>query len=334
MIGIYLIDYSVLRKYSKLLGFCFLGGLILLCKSGILPIRNGCYSYLKCVLYLFVPIYGAILYQYRNLSFLGAGKSLIWIAAAYLTGIVYIGGGYGVTLDMITICYLLFLTMALKGWFSPSAKWSVFLAGLIFPVVGFFLKFRHLANYQLARIQAILYPEIYADEQAYTLLIIRKILSNLHFYGMNIETSIQENRLPMQILPDVRYDFILLQIASTGGTLIAGLLIVLLLGFYFYLNKMVFRQKNQAGQIIGLGCILVFVLETIRNIGNNFGFYLLSTGGLPFLSYGKVHTIIIYALFGVLLSIYRYQDLIWEDKGNKKEKYFIPLSERFLHFQK
>lgn len=328
MTGIYRIDYSMLKDYSQLLGFCFLGGLILLCKSNILPTRNGCYSYLKCVLYLFVPIYGAILYQYRNHGFLGAGKSLVWIGAAYLTGIVYIGGGYGVTLDMIIICYLLFLTAVLKGWFSPSAKWPIFFAALAFPVIGAVFQFRHLAGYQLARIQALLHPELHDNESNYVLSVIKTILSSLRFYGTDTKTLIEESRLPMQILPDVRYDFILLQIASAGGILIAGLLIFLLTGFYLYLSKMVFRQKNQAGQIIGMGCVLVFVLETIRNIGNNFGFYVLSSGGLPFLSYGKTHTITIYALLGVLLSIYRYQDLVWENEGKKKEKYLIFLSER------
>lgn len=54
------------------------------------------------------------------------------------------------------------------------------------------------------------------------------------------------------------------------------------------------------------------VLETVNNLLNNIGFYFTSTAGLPFFTYGRYHTIAVYGLLGILLSIHRYQNLIWE----------------------
>ena len=83
--------------------------------------------------------------------------------------------------------------------------------------------------------------------------------------------------------------------------------------FFIYLFRLVAREKNQLGQMMGFGCTMMLAVETVRNVMYNFGIGLGSTGGIPFFSYGKVHTIAIYVLLGFLLSIYRYRNLVWEE---------------------
>ena len=67
---------------------------------------------------------------------------------------------------------------------------------------------------------------------------------------------------------------------------------------------------------------MVIVAEIAGNLMINFGFYTISTGGLPFFSYGGHHTVTIYVLLGVIFCIHRYQNLAWEreDGKNKQEK--------------
>lgn len=314
MILVYLADYSILGKYSKQLGFLFLSSLAILCRLPFLPIVNGSHGYLKCTLYLFVPLFGGILYQYRNTGFYGIAKSLLWLLTAFCAGTEWVGGGLGVTLDMTAVCYLLLLLAINRGWFSSEKKAPQMLTAILPPALACLWKLYRIAPYQLMRLQALLHPDESVSEGAFFLTTARRILSQLSLFGSNWKYLLENQQLPMHQLPGVSYDFIALQIASIGGIASAALVILILGLFYLYLTRMVLRQKNQLGQLIGIGCILVFLLETVRNLLNNFGFYTMSTGGLPFLSYGRIHTIILYALLGVLLSIYRYQDLTWETK--------------------
>lgn len=310
MAVMYFLDYSNLASFSWILGSVFFLGILGLCRPGILPSVNGGYSYLKSLLYLFVPIYGGILSRCRGKGIGGAAACFLWMMVAFFLGVYRIGGGFGVSFDMLTICYVMFLIAIGRGWFAlPFKKLTLFTAGVLLPAMAAFAGFYRMPDYQSARIQAILHPDQFLGEQNYLMGVARTITSSLGFYGSDYQVRMLENQLPMQRLPDVRHEYMMLQIASIGGLAVVLLFILLLACFYLFLARMIFRQRNQAGQMIGLGCVLVLTLETFRNLFNNFGFYTMSTGGLPFFTYGKCHTIMVYALLGVLLSIYRYQDV-------------------------
>ena len=90
-------------------------------------------------------------------------------------------------------------------------------------------------------------------------------------------------------------------------------LCLLFAAFLMYLLRMAMRQKNQLGQIMGLGCTLVLAAEIVGNVLSNFGLGIVSTEGIPFFSYGKWHTLVVYILFGILLGIYRYENLVWDE---------------------
>lgn len=317
MAVVYFLDYSIIAAYSQILGLAFLLGITILCQPGMLPRVNGAHSYMKSVLYLFVPIYGGILSRYRGAGLPGAVICLFWMAAAFFTGIWQVGGGFGISFDMLTICYVLFLLAVIRGWFTRQKKLLLFSASLMAPIAAACLGIHSLASYQLARIQVLLHPEPFAREEGYLVTIARTITSSLPLFASNYRTLMEKGQLPMQKLPNVQQEYIMLQIASIGGLALVFLFVLLLSCFYLYLARMIFHQKNQAGQVMGLGCVLVLSFETIRSLCNCFGFYTMSTGGLPFFSYGKYHTITVYILFGVLLSIYRYQDLAW-DRSLKK----------------
>lgn len=312
MAVIYRIDYSVVGKQAKILGGIFLAGTACLCMSGLIPARAGSYGFMKTLLYLFVPIYGCILYRYRNTGWTGPVKSFLWILAAAWVGVSVVGGGWGVTLDMLLICFLMFLYVLVKGWFGTARKGISLALAMGVPGLAILYGLFHMKNYQWARILALVQSNLDPSGGGFLNTVSREVVSSLTLWGSSPELLADQGRLPSQLLPGTQYDYIMLQIASTGGIAAAVIAIALLTCFYVFLARLAFHQKNQLGRLVGAGCVSVLALETARNLFNNFGFYSLSTGGLPFLSYGKCHTIVVYALLGVLLSIYRYQNLIWE----------------------
>lgn len=315
MLAVFCLDYSMIGKYGKRLGFLLLAALTVICFYA--PYYNGGHSYMKSLIYLFIPIYAGILYQNRKRGYYGIASSLLWLAAAYWVGITRIGGGMGITVDMVCICYLMLLAASWNEWFQVNRKTSMIILAGILPVTAALGFFARINPYQLARLRVMLHPEQYAQEAGYQAANAREAVRNLTLFGAGTEKL---DQLPSHTLPHVQYDFIMLQTASIYGILTATLLIGLLGLFLFYLYRMIHKQKNQLGKMAGYGCTMVLTVEMIRSLLNNFGFFTISTGGLPFFSYGRSHTITIYALLGVIFSIYRYQNLTWERKTDSKKQ--------------
>ena len=91
MTGVCLCDYSILGNYGDLMGVCFLGGIVVICSLDIFPRENGAYGYLKYMMYLFVPVYGGILWRRRGRGYRGIAAGFLWIAAAFITGTKFVG---------------------------------------------------------------------------------------------------------------------------------------------------------------------------------------------------------------------------------------------------
>ena len=80
---------------------------------------------------------------------------------------------------------------------------------------------------------------------------------------------------------------------------------------FWHLSNAANRQKNQLGMMMGISCGTVFFLQTVTYVLINVG--ILRTGGYcPFIVGGGAGTIVTYVLLGILLSIYRYQNVVGE----------------------
>ena len=87
MILIYKIDYTWIGIYAKIIGtvFCVLFLLVLLQVRSIDGVRGyvhlGVLNFsIVLMLYLFVPIYGGVLFQYRGTGKTGLLKAVLWLA--------------------------------------------------------------------------------------------------------------------------------------------------------------------------------------------------------------------------------------------------------------
>lgn len=333
MTGVCFLDYSRIGRYSKVLGFFFLLGILIICQNGglsfingsrswfvLIPMINGGYPYLKCLLYLFVPLFGGILYQNRGTGYRGLLEGFVWIVSLFFVGRV-MGGGIGGTIDVILVCIVMLFSAIGKGWFKIARK-RMFVAAILVTVLGSVLVWENLKVYQLYRIRGLFAEN---DGAGYLNMMLRRIVSNLSLNGNSTAVLDSKGLLPWQNISGIPYDFIFLQMASRLGILKMLLICMGLAGLLWVMFQAVMRQKNQMGQMMGFGCVMLLSLETVRTIVNNLGFYVASTNGLMFFSYGKGHTIVVYILLGVVLSIYRYKDLTWEKQEKETVKKYIKI---------
>ncbi|WP_276952531.1 permease prefix domain 1-containing protein [Enterocloster lavalensis] len=315
MAGLYFCDYSLLSRYAKPAGALFIAVTAVVCMPGFAPVVAGAHAYLKVILYMFIPLYGGILYRYRGSGIRGYVCALFWLGAAAWLALCRIRGGISVTIDVLFVCALLLVLSLYRNWYGirrralPAAATCALAACLGAGVA------LNLSDYQLRRLEVILNPRFADRAYGYQTDVAREIAGRLKLVGGQMP-----ERTPIHRLPGVQYDYALLQTASVWGWLAAGVLLAILALFLVSLFIMVKRQKNQLGQMIGFGCAAILALESARYLLYNLGLGLMPAAGLPFLTYGRLHTVAVYALFGILLSIYRYQDLIWETGNHRKSQ--------------
>lgn len=106
-------------------------------------------------------------------------------------------------------------------------------------------------------------------------------------------------------LPAAHTDFIFSIIAEEWGLVGSLALLILFALFFWEAGKIPFRVKNEFGQFLSLGIILLLGLETLINLGVSVG--ILPTKGLPlpFISYGGTALVFNLVYVALLLNIAR-----------------------------
>lgn len=112
-------------------------------------------------------------------------------------------------------------------------------------------------------------------------------------------------------------DYMVVNITARYGLVLTCILAVLFTAFCVRLFYLALHQKNQLGMILGLGCSLALTVEVLKYFLMNLGMLPMTYGFLPLFSYGGSVTIISYIFVGILLSIYRNQNLIDETRQRR-----------------
>lgn len=309
MLIIYRLDYSFLASYAKLIA----GGMICIELLTIIAgeVVNGVSFYFSlgtfhfsifAFMMLYVPIYGAVLYQYYGTGYRGLAKGILWMLIPCLLAL---------RIPSISLSMILFSSMAIvlslavyKGWFQISKKrfaisfWSfVILAPILFLFSAFI--FQWLEDYQMARLRALLSA---SGESFFLPRLIRSYLLESQFIG-TAGTNITEQ------LPDYNSSYILTYLTSSYGIL-AGILVCMILTLLiFKIFRISLKQRNQLGMLMGCGCGVVIFINSALNIAQNLGLAPLCQSFLPFFSSGGSCIIISYIMMGIILSIYRYKNI-------------------------
>lgn len=318
MLLVYRLDYSVMEKFNWkaptifmaliLVGFLF-GGRSL--HGATRWIGFGRFSFsIPEIMFFYVPLFGAALYSFRGDGYIVLAKifPLIVIPTFFLLSFVT-SLSSAVVLFASLLC--LFAFAVRKDWYQINKKMilGITLGGIFLTpltILGYFYFFG--AAYQADRIRLFFTQ---SGELNYYVSISRKIQESSTLLGSSKQAIEILANTPTQ---EYLTDYIIICMCSIYGILltvavIAGLIMIILKVFQISIN-----QKNQLGMIIGTGCGLVFLIKTSMGLLQNLNLIPYTSVNIPFLSYGGSNIIVSYVLLGFVLSIYRYKNILPDNK--------------------
>lgn len=312
MCVIYFLDYTVIAKYSR-----FIGGVILI--MGVLHVAGlGGFDYVDGIgnwigfgrlrvavtslMMFYVPIYGAILYKYRDGGAFALCRAILWlILPVFITSQI---PSLGVAVIMM-VSMLIELTVAVwKGWFKLPVKktltcvWLFFTAGPVLLLTARYA-LHMLATYQEARIRSFFTG---TGDAYYMTAVLRKFNENILLWGNSGKDVVGG-------LPEFNQDYIFSYILNSYGVIAGIFVAALLAALVVFMFGTSVRQKNELGMVMGFGCGMIILLNISLNFAGIFGWIPLTSTFLPFLSFGRNNILLCYALVGIILSIYRYKDV-------------------------
>ena len=319
MLLVYYLDYSFLGKYAVQIGGIFLAFMILtkpfrIGLNGMNFIMIGRLTFfVPFVMCLFVPVFGAILFQYRGEGYRAIGKSVVWMAIA--TAIVMEASlPYAVLIGVSML--ILFVIAVTQGWFNINKKKVLGVTGIgigLLAGISVFGVNHLLKSYQAARINAFLSQ---SGEQNYTTAMAKTILQKSSMIGGNKEAI----GLVTESLSGANSEMIFVSIVACmgvfAGILAAGLLIFMIQKIF----RISFGQKNQLGMMVGCGCGMILMMMSFFSIIQSLGLFPVSSVVLPFFSNSGSGTLVFYVLMGLVLSIYRYQNIPMTQLQGKRKK--------------
>lgn len=324
MLLVYRLDYSKIGRYAKrITGIACIVLLAAIC-LGITASVNGVRAWIPtpfiplsipALLLFAVPLYGGILYSYYGTEYTGLFKSILWmippIWVAFLVPKISLA-------VMLLFLQGILLSVALwKNWFQVKKYWV--LGGfwgsiLTFPVILVMLgrKFGWIAQYHMERLA--LYLGQTESDNSSTFYFLRDGFKECRLWGAaEIENPLLETG------QSYFSDFLISFVGMKYGILAALLLILLVLAIAVKGIAIAVKQKNKLGRIMGVGCGIVFLGELCLNVFTCIGQLPSAASSLPLFSYGGSRLVVFYMLLGLMLSIYRYKNIL-PSTGNRKKR--------------
>lgn len=317
MTGVCYLDYTRIGKYA--VRFMLLGcaGIIFLGMSAMTSVNGAAYWFFagqgisfQMVMFLFPPLYGAVLYRYRGQGYQGVAAGILWMLPSLL---IMWSEKAALTAFIMGVSYLVMLSVTIwKDWFVVPKKITIISlwAAAVFLWEFWIYYLRHWgAPYQMERIEAVSDP--YGAGAGYAASAMKTIISGSRLFGTKEGFAGD--------VEGIAYtgDYTLSLICGYYGVLTAVILVVSILLLLLYFLHMSFGQRNQLGMIMGMGCSVVFLVEFFLYILGNTG-RLPGVSYCPFLGYGGTGMMIDYILMGILLSVYRYEHVASEVKIEKR----------------
>lgn len=337
MFCFYRLDYTILNKRSRLIGICFLFVIALFAgifgqkHSGILShLYIGHWAtYLKSFIFLYIPIFAGILYEYRDKGMSAIFKILLWMVAPLIVlRIIDFNALFIIWVLIFSEMTLLWIAIG-KNWYTAKKYISIPVSVLFFICFSFLYVLPFIQSAFLRRIQvAVLWrlqKHFFSKLPSATLLMLQKIglffvnLFNIHSPDYtNVKNVLQNSNYfgtsvsalsKMDNKPIYRSDLLLGKIAAHFGIVLTLGIVIFMFVLSAYILYISIRQKNKLGFIVGTACSLALGFESLSNILTALGVVGLSDSILPFIVDGGGVLICHYIFAGLVLSVYRYKDI-------------------------
>lgn len=313
------IDYSILGKYGKPVTAVFLILMYLLFFTIAYEICGArrwisLFSFhvsLPELMFLYIPLYGTVLYSYRGKGWSILPKLILWILPPLL--LLWNMPDLSSCCILFTCLFGMFAFAVTKDWYRIPKK--AVLTGTIGGIIlcpALFISCFYLfgESYQKLRIKAF----FSRDTLHYIEVLGRQLLESSALFGKSNHAL---ELLSQGSVREYQTDYILIAMCTVYGTIIATGIIALLLWMIFKIFHISVKQKSQLGMITGVGCGLVFLVKTVLGVLNNLQLIPYTSINIPFLSYGGTGIVVSYILLGLVLSVYRYKDILPDKKSDR-----------------
>ena len=311
MLGVCFADYTVLGKYPRL-SWALATAVTAAVYMGTEQVNGA--SRAGYMVMLMVPCFAGLVWFYRGQKWTGIGKALGWLLLSWALLLICGGLRDGLMVRVWLCGCIVMLAFAVgRGWYGIPKSKAVLI--LLSPAVlaCFYIGrlFLQGATYQTERLKAMfgmMTGKEVPAEMNYQWLAVREALGQLRAAGTAAV------RTTGNILPGDE-DYALLWVAENYGLIGAFLLLALLVALTVFFCKRTGRQKNRLGALAGAGCIYVLAVTAAMHVLTNFGALMPTDCALPFISMNGRQCIALYALMGILLSVYRGSDIRPEPSG-------------------
>ena len=319
MLSVYLLDYTVISKYSNVIATVFVMVFLItylplklywFVKTAGTGVDLGYYEYPKLLRFLgemghllrsnmgmllLVPLYAGIIYKYRGQSYKALFKALSWMILPFIFSF-----SRGVYYAAILGSMLLQLSIAIKKEWIKVRKTPVLICMWSAYVLLIILNIR-------AGIAES------GDESLYMSWnrSIKYIIDSMYLFGGGMYKGWGNVHIPASsFVPNPDESFVLTYISTTWGVAAGGAVFMIVIGLIVCGLVAISKCKNQLGYVMGMGCIMWLAANAIINIWGSFGMLPLNcayTTFLPFISSSSM-SLHAYVALGILLSIYKYKD--------------------------
>ena len=327
MLLLYLIDYTTVAKYSKVVAITLLvcGAIAAFINYKYemhmpgyvtdIPIwytwGRRIFGWSHSMFFCIVPFFAGILYKFRGQKSRAASKALLWIIATFVIAFKLIGV-YDAA--VIAICMLVELTIAIKkDWIKvpkvPTliSVWSLFTVG---PTVLIWSIYKNLDVLHKKGLVGLDEMATFKSElTAYNSGETGRILSGMKFIGSSRISSFGGRyTVPASNLVRGGGRSVLIDMVALWGLLVSIVAIIAVSALIVYGFVTVSKTKNQLGFVMGSGSMMWLAVNAIFNVFYEFGILpgVCSDSIFPFIS--LCNTIASYALLGIILSIYKYKN--------------------------
>lgn len=302
----YFLDYSIIGKHPIMIAAGFAVTLLFL--SLFASVINSAYRYIYIfgspyaisnLLLLLPMVYAGILWWWPYRGYTGLIGAYFVLGILTMTGLFF--SSSIIALVPAGICGLMLTAETLKGRFQ--IKRFCGLTILFSPIIHMLLWL--LKNTSLAeRIQIMIRPELDPFGSGFVGTEIRKVLDGARWIGSGSDSYTIDH------LPEMWNNNMLTFFIHQFGW-IALVIVLLLFGLLFAFSAAhIMKQRSRLGRMVSLSILLILAAQGSIYIVNNLGIVSISSIVLPLISNGNTVLAINAFLIGLMLSVFRNDDIV------------------------
>lgn len=185
-------------------------------------------------------------------------------------------------------------------------------------IVAVFVLYKNLEQYQINRLTAFLNPELHYSDLSWQVLNGLFAVSRGGIIGQGYGRSIYKNGY---LATEVHNDMIFSVISEEFGFIGSVIVILLIMTITYLTIREALRSKDLFAKFLCLGIGMIYVIQSLVNIGVSLSLIPNTGITLPFISNGGTSILAFCLMFGVVLNISRFNNYeLQKEKKNKDLK--------------